>query len=163
MTRGGIVGPVVTIYVTIYLTLYGTARLFSKQLHHVILPPAIYEGSVFFSWLLTLGQFSSVQLLNHVWLFETPWTAARQASLSITNSRSSLKLMCIESVMPSKHLILCRPLLLPPSIFPSIRVFSNELVLHIRWQSFGDSASTSVLLMNIQDWFPLGWTGWISL
>ena len=81
-------------------------------------------------------QFSSVQLLSPVWLFATPWTAARQASLSITNSRSSLKLMSIESVMPSNHLILCRPLLLPPSIFPSIRVFSNESVLRIRWPKY---------------------------
>ena len=76
----------------------------------------------------------------------TPWTAARQVSLSITNSRSSLKLMSIESVMPSNHLILCRPLLLPPSIFSSIRVFSNESVLHIRWSkdwSFSFSISPS--------------------
>ena len=77
--------------------------------------------------------FSSVQSLSCVRLFATPWTAARQASLSITNSQSLLKLMSMESVMPSNHLILCRPLLLPPSIFPSIRVFSNESVLHIRW------------------------------
>ena len=75
---------------------------------------------------------SSAQSFSRVWLFATPWTAARQASLSITNSRSLPKLMSIESVMPSNHLILCRPLLLPPSIFPSIRVFSNESVLHIR-------------------------------
>ena len=80
-------------------------------------------------------QSVSVQSLSHVRLFETPWTAARQASLSITNSRSLLKLMSIESVMPSNHLILCRPLLLP-SIFPSIRVFSNESVLHIRWPKY---------------------------
>ena len=78
-------------------------------------------------------QFSSVQSLSRVQLFATPWTAARQASLSITNPRSLLKLMSIESVMPSNHLILCHPLLLRPSIFPSIRVFSNELVLCIRW------------------------------
>ena len=75
---------------------------------------------------------SSVQSLSPVWLFATPWTAAHQASLSITNSRSLLKLMSIVSVMPSKHLILCHPLLLPCSIFPSIRVFSNESVLRIR-------------------------------
>ena len=81
-------------------------------------------------------QFSSVQLLSHVLLFATPWTAARQASLSITNSGSLLKLMSIESVMPSNHLILCRPLLLPPSIFPSNRVFSNESVQHIRWPEY---------------------------
>ena len=80
--------------------------------------------------------FSSVQSLSHVWLFATPWTAARQASLSITNSRSLLRLMSIESVMPSNHLILCRPLLLLPSIFPSIRVFSNESALCIRWPKY---------------------------
>ena len=108
-------------------------------------------------------QFSSVQLLSHVRLFVTPWTAARQASLSITNPWSLLKLMSIESVMPSNHLILYRPLLLPPSIFPSIGVFSNESVLHIRWKSIGILALASVLPMNIQDWSPLGWTGWISL
>ena len=77
-------------------------------------------------------QFSSVHSLSHVKLFATPWTAACQASLSITNSQSLLKLMSIESVMPSNHLILCRPLLFLPSVFPSIRVFSNESVLHIR-------------------------------
>ena len=80
--------------------------------------------------------FSSVQLLSHVRLFLTPCTAARQASLSITNSRSSPKLMSIKSVMPSNHLILCCPLLLPLSIFPSIRVFSNESALHIRWPKY---------------------------
>ena len=79
---------------------------------------------------------SSVQSLSHVQLFVTPWTAACQASLSITNSWSWPKLMSIELVMPSNHLILCRPLLLPPSIFPSIRVFSNESVLHIRWPKY---------------------------
>ena len=108
-------------------------------------------------------QFSSVQLLSCVQRFGTPWTAARQTSLSITNSRSLLKLMSIESAMPSNHLILCCPLLLLPSVFPSIRIFSNESVLHIRWQSIGVSASSSVPPMNIQDWFPLGLTGWISL
>ena len=81
-------------------------------------------------------QFSSVQSLSHVRLFTTPWIAACQASLSITNSQSSLKLMSIESVMPSNHPILCRPLLLLPSIFPSIRVFSNESALHIRWPKY---------------------------
>ena len=78
----------------------------------------------------------SVQSLSHVWLFVTPWTAVHQASLSITNSQSLLKLMSIESVMPSNHLILCHLLLLLPSIFPSIRVFSNESVLHIRWPKY---------------------------
>ena len=105
----------------------------------------------------------SIQLLSHVRLFETPWTAACQASLSITNSQSLLKLMSIKSVMPSNHLIPCHPFLLPPSIFPSLRVFSNESVLCISDQRIGISASTSILPMNIQDWFPLGWTGWISL
>ena len=81
-------------------------------------------------------QFSSVQSLSRVWLFATPWIAARQASMSITNSRSSLKLMCIESVMPSSHLILCRPLLLLPPIPPSITVFSNESTLHMRWPKY---------------------------
>ena len=80
--------------------------------------------------------FSSVQLLSHVRLFATPWTAACQASLSITNSRSLPKLMSIKSVIPSNHLILCHPLLLPSSIFPSIRVFSKELVLYIRWPKY---------------------------
>ena len=81
-------------------------------------------------------QFSSVQSLSHVRLFATPWIAARQAFQSITNSWSLLKLMSIESVMPSNHLILCPPLLLLPSIFPSIRVFPNELVLRIRWPKY---------------------------
>ena len=108
-------------------------------------------------------QFSSVQSVSHVWLFVTPWTTAHQASLSITNSWSLLKVMSIESVMPSNHLILCHPPLFPPSNFSSIRVFSNGSVLHIRWPRFGVSASASVLPMNIQDWFPLGWTGCISL
>ena len=109
--------------------------------------------------------FSSVQSLSRVWLFATPWTAACQASLSITNSWTLLKLMFLELVMPSKHLILCCPLLLA-SIFPSIRVFSNESVLHLSQsdgQSIGVSASASVLPMNIQDWFPLALTGLISL
>ena len=108
-----------------------------------------------------LIQFSSVQSLSLVRLFATPWTIAHQASLSITNSQSSPKLMSIESVMPSNHLILCLPLLLLPSIFPNIKVFSIESVLCIRWQSFGVSPSTSVLPMNTQDWSPLGWTGWL--
>ena len=83
-----------------------------------------------------LFQFSLVQSLSHVQLFVTPWTAAHQAFLSITNSQNSLKPMSIESVMPSNHLILCCPLLLPPSIFPSIRVFSNESLLHLRWPKY---------------------------
>ena len=93
-----------------------------------------------------LFQFSSVQSLSHVWLLATRWTAARQASLSIANSQSLLKLRSIMSVMPSNHLILCHPLLLLPSIFPHIRVFSNESVLCIRWPeywSFSFSISSS--------------------
>jgi len=102
---------------------------------------------LFFNLLIkSLFLLSSVQLLSHVQLFVTPWTVARQSSLSITNSRSLLKLMSIVLVMPSNHLILYRPLLLLPSLFPSIRVFSNELVLHIRWPklwSFSFSISPS--------------------
>ena len=105
--------------------------------------------------------FSSVQSLSRIWFFETPWTAARQASLSITNSQSSLKLTSIKSVMPSNHLILCHPLLLPPSIFPSIRVFSNESALHIRWPNYW-SFSFNISPSN-EHWSPLGCTGWISL
>ena len=107
-------------------------------------------------------QFSSVQLLSRVRLFATPWTAARQASLSITNSWSLPKPMSIESVMPSNYLILCHPLLLPPSIFPSIRVFSNESALHIRWPkywsfSFNISASSEHpgLISFRMDWLDL--------
>ena len=108
------------------------------------------------------NSFSSVQSLSHVRLFGTLRTAARQASLSFTISWSFRKLMSIESVMPSNHLILCRPLLLP-SIFPSIRVFWNESFLCIRWPNIGVSASALVLPMNIQDWLPLAWNSWISL
>ena len=95
--------------------------------------------------------YTTVQSLSHVQLFATPWTTACQASLSITNSQSLVKLMSIKLVMPSNHLILCRSLLLPPSIFPSMRVFSNKSVLCMGGQSIGDSASASVLPMNIQD------------
>ena len=108
-------------------------------------------------------QFSSVQSLSHVWLFETQWIAACQAFLSITNSQSSLKLTSIESVMPSCHLILCHPLLLLPPIPPSIRVFSNESTLCMRWTKYWSSALASFLPKNTQDWSPLEWTGWISL
>ena len=86
-----------------------------------------------------------------------------QSSLSFTLSQNLLQLMSIESVMPSNHLILCHPLLLLPPVPPSIRVFSKESVLHIKWPKYGASASASALPVNIQDWFPLGWTGWISL
>ena len=106
--------------------------------------------------------FSSVQSLSHVRLFATPWSATHQASLSITNSQRLLKLMSIESVMPSNHLILCQTLLVPPSIFPSIRVFSNESVLRVRWTkywSFGFSISSSNeysgLISFRMDWLDL--------
>ena len=107
-------------------------------------------------------QFSWVRSLSHVRLFATPWTAARQASLSITNSWSLLKLMPIESVMPSSHLILWCPLLLLPSIFPSIRVFSNESVVHIRWPKYwsfsfniSPSKEYSGLISFRMDWLDL--------
>ena len=129
-----------------------------------------------------------MQLVSCIQIFAAPWTAACQASLSITISWNLLKLMSIELVMPSNHLILCYPFLLLPSIFPSISVFSfflsiflfyfltlqycigfaiyqhnNESVLHIRWTNYWSSASASVLPMNIQDWFPLRLTDLISL
>ena len=112
-----------------------------------------------FYWCLGLSVI--VQLPSCVWLFATPWTAACQASLSLTISWSLLKLMSIESVMPSNHLILCHPLLLLPSVFPRIRVFSNVSALLIKWPKYW---SFSICPSNdIQDWFPLRWTGLISL
>ena len=108
-------------------------------------------------------QFSSVQSLSRVRLFVTPWTAARRSSLSITNARSSPKLMCIESVMTSSHLILCRPLLLLPPILPASGSFLMSQLFASGGQNTRVSALTSVLPMNTQDWSPLGWTGWISL
>ena len=96
----------------------------------------------------------SDQSLSSVQLFATPWIAAHQASLSITNSRSSLRLKSIKSVMPSSHLILCRPLLLLSPIPPSFRVFSNESTLHMRWQSTGVSALASFLPKKSQGWSP---------
>ena len=107
--------------------------------------------------------FSSVQSLSCVWLSATPWITACQASLSITNSWSSLKLMSIKSVMLSSHLILCHRLLLLPPIPPSIKVFSNESTLHMGWPNYWVSAFASFLPKNTQDWSPLEWTGWISL
>ena len=111
----------------------------------------------------------SVQSLICVWLFASPWTVAGQASLSITNSQSLLKLMSIESVMPSSHLILCHPLLLLPSIFnlsiclQSSGSFQMSQLFTSGGQSIGASASVPVLPMTIQGWFPLGWTGLMSL
>ena len=107
----------------------------------------------------SISQFSHSVMSNSA----TPWTAARQASLSITNSQSLLKLMFIESVMPSNHLILCCPLLPLPSIFPSIRVFSNESVLHIGWPKYWSFSFSIIPSDEHSDWFPSRWTGWISL
>ena len=108
-------------------------------------------------------QFSSVSLLSRVQLFATPWITAHQASLSITNSRSSLKLMSIESVMTSSHLILCHSLLLLPQSLPASGSFPKNQLFAWGGQSIGVSASASILPMNTQDWSPLGWTDWISL
>ena len=108
--------------------------------------------------LMAFIQFSSVQSLSRVWFFATPWTPTHHAFLSITNSPSLLKFMSIKSVMPSNHLILCCLLLLLPSIFSSIRVFSSQLFTS-GGQNIRVSASTSVLPMNTQDWSPLEWTG----
>ena len=119
------------------------------------------KDHIYFS--CTTIQFSSVQSLNHIQLFAAPWTAAHQASLSTTNSRSLLTLMFTESVIPCNHLILCHPLLLLPSIFPSIRVFSMNQFFASGGQRIRVSASASVIPMNIQDRFPLGLTGLISL
>ena len=120
--------------------------------------PSVSQSVHSLSYVLRI---SSVQLLSRVWLFATPWTAAHQASLSIINSLSLLKLISIESVMPSNHLILCWPLLLLPSIFPSIRVFS-ESALRIRWPKYGSfsfninpSSEYSALIPFRIDWFDL--------
>ena len=121
------------------------------------------------SWLMVKRisyQSVSVQLLSRVWLSATPWTAVFQASLSITNSWSLFKLMSIESVIPSNHLILCHPLLLLPSIFPSIEVFSSDLALHITWPkycsfsfSISPSSEYSRLISFKIDWFDLAVQG----
>ena len=116
---------------------------------------------VYISQIVYLNIYSSVQLLSRVKFFATSWTAAHQASLSITNSQSSLKPMSIESVMPSNHLIFCRPLLFLPSIFPRIRVLSNESVLHIRWPKYwsfsfiNSSNEYSGLISFMMDWLDL--------
>ena len=112
---------------------------------------------------MTKIQFSSVQSLSRVQLFATPWTAACQASLSITNSRSLPKLTSIELVMPSSHLILCHPLLLLPPIPPSIRVYSNESILHIRWPKYWSFSFNISPSSEHPGLIPLGWTGWIPL
>ena len=129
-------------------------------MYHIFLIHSFIYGHQFVS--MSAVQFSSVQSLSCVQLFVTPWTATHQASLSITNSWSLLKLMSIASVMPSNHLSLCNPFLLPPSIFPSNRVFSNESVLRIRWPkywsfSFSISPSNeySGLISFRMDWLDL--------
>ena len=149
-------------YLTVSFANYPSYRTLTMVVKALILKLLFYMLMYFQNSLqLAPVQFSSVQLLSHVWLFVTPWTAARQASLSITNSWSLLKLMSIELVMPSNRLILCYPLLLP-SIFPSIRVFSNETALCIRWPkyssfSFSSSPSNeySALISFKIDWFHL--------
>ena len=137
---------------------FQTQESFLHLLHwqEVSLPLIQQERSVVIS-----VQFSSVQSLSHVRLFATPWITARQESLSITNSQSALKLMSLESVIPSSHLILCRPLLLPP-ISPSIRVFSNESTLRMRWLKYWSfsfsiipSKEIPVLISFRMDWLDL--------
>ena len=143
-----------------YLTVYMRKDL--KNIHLLCLWWTDYRWlKISLSLFISLFCFSSVQSLSHVWLFATPWIAARQASLSITNSRSSLKLTSIKSVMPSSHLILCCPLLLLPPIPPSIRIFCNESTLHMRWpkyRSFSFSLSPSKEhpgLIFRMDWLDL--------
>ena len=130
-------------------------------------PIALYNSVPIFDTALPFGwrehQFSSVQLLSRVRLFATPWIAACQASLSITNSRSSLKLTSIESVMLSSHLIFCRPLFLLPPIPPSIRVFSNESTLHMRWPKYWSFSFSIILSKEHTRLISSEWTGWISL
>ena len=113
--------------------------------------------------ILQYHQCSSVQLLSLVRLLAAPWISARQASLSITNSQGLPKLMSMEFVMPSSHLILCRPLLLLPQIPPSIRVFSKESTLCMKWPKYWSFSFSISPSMDTQDWSPLGWTGWIFL
>ena len=131
----------------------------AKLDHYQHSPP---ERCICYNWWI-YTQFSSVQFSCSVsvWLFETPWTKAQQGSLSITNSWSLLKLTSIESMMPSNHLVICHPVLLP-SILSSVRVFSMCQFFTSGGQSIRDSASASVLPMNVQDWFPLELTGLIS-
>ena len=149
---------------------YDQSRHIQKQRHYFANKGPSSQGYGFSSghvWMWEVNykessvQFGSVQSLSGVQLFVTPWITARQVSLSITNYRTSSKLVCIESVMPSSHRIFCHPLLLLSSIIPSIRVFPKSQYFAWAGQSIGVSASTWVLPMNTQDWSPLGWTGWI--
>ena len=138
-----------------------THKLYGNNKYNNILK-SVKKIYVHIEEIMTASVSQSDQSLSHVWLCD-PMYCSTPGFLSITNSQSLLKLKSIESVMPSNHLILCHPLLLLPSIFPSIRVFSNESVLPIMCQSIGASASVSVLPMNIQDWFPVRLTRLISL
>ena len=140
----------------------------TDAIDHAVWDPFVSESASFCYYRLNVQNSFfkqrnlSVQSISHVWLFATPWTAVHQACLSITNSRSLIKLMSIESVMPSNHLILCLPLRLSSSVFPSIRIFSNESVLHSRWPkywsfSFSISPSNeySGLISFRMDWLDL--------
>ena len=136
------------------------------HLYHgrVTLFPRLGHPWVYFScYLRAFPQISSVQLLSHVQFFVTPWMAARQASMSITNSWSLLKLMSIESGMPSNYLIHCHPLSSHFQPFPASGSFQMSQLFALGGQSIGVSVPASVFPVNIQDWFPLGWTSWISL
>ena len=151
------------------ILLFISSSEFISIMHWIVSNPTWFFINVCFCFIINilLGTFIwlivVVQLLSCVWLFATPWPAACQASLSFTVSLSLLKLMSIESVMPSNHLILCRPLLLLSSVFPSIRVCLMSRLFPLGGQSIGASASASVLPMNNQCWFNLGWTGLISV
>ena len=135
-------------------------RLSSQHFSCLLRRDEFFKLIYLFNWRLI--QFSSVQSLSCVWFFVTPWTAARQASLSITNSRSPPKPMSIESVMPSNYLILCRPLLLLPSIFPSISVFSNESALRMRWPKCW-SFSFNISPANEHSWLISFRMDWLNL
>ena len=132
-----------------YIEVLGRACVQKGYGSFIPLPPLFFlfcfQSFILYDKPIMVSKFSSVQSLSRVWLFVTPWIAARQASLSIINSRSSLRLTSIESVMPSSLLILCRPLLLLPPIPPSIRVFSNESTLHMRWPKYW-SFSFSIII-----------------
>ena len=131
--------------------------------HYKLLNKILLKWSFYlYVYFIYTHQFSSVQSLSCVRLFATPWITACQASLSITNSLSSPRLTSIKSVMPSSHLILCHPLLLPP-IPPSIRVFSNESTLCMRWPKYWSFSFSIIPPKKSQGWSPSEWTGWISL
>ena len=149
------------------LLFYHMLRLSGHNLAHWLSKYGFWTSCISFTWELVRNTNSqappqtSVQFSGSVMSDSaTPWTAAHQASLSIINSQNLLKLMSTESVMPSNHLLLCRPLLLLPSIFPSIRVFSNESVLHIRWPKYGNTNSSRGSLTVMVNHFRLFATSW---